>query len=80
MHKRPKHIDTKFHIVREKLEDKVVELVYTINWSTDQLAADVLTKALPHVKVGQHRQMLRGKKQIFLLNFGTIWVGALKKS
>ena len=54
MHKRSKHIDTKYHFIRENVEDKVVEL-YT---PTDQLAADLLTKAVPQVKQKQHRQFL----------------------
>ena len=51
MHKRSKHIDTKCHFIREKVNDNAVELVYT---STDQMAADLLTKALPQVKVEKH--------------------------
>ena len=61
MHKRSKHIDTKYHFIREKVEDNAVELVYT---PTDQLAADLLTKALPQVKVEQHRRVLLGQVQI----------------
>ena len=57
MHKRSKHIDTKFHIIREKIDDNSIQLVYT---PTDQLAADLLTKALPEVKVEQHRKQLLG--------------------
>ena len=77
MHKRSKHIDTKFHFIREKVEDKTVELVYT---PTDQLAADLLTKALPHVKVEQHRRMLMGQMQILLPIPKKIWVGVLEIS
>ena len=57
MHKRSKHIDTKYHFIREKIDDKSLELVYT---PTDQLAADLLTKALPQVKVELHRKQLMG--------------------
>ena len=55
MHKRSKHIDTKYHFIREKVDDNSVQLVYT---PTDQLAADLLTKSLPQVKVEQHRKQL----------------------
>ena len=47
MHKRSKHIDTKFHFLRE-VENDTVELVYG---PTNELAADLLTKSLPQVKV-----------------------------
>ena len=57
LHKRSKHIDTKFHFIREKVDDNSIQLVYT---PTDQLAADLLTKALPQVKVEQHRKQLLG--------------------
>ena len=57
MHKRSKHIDTKYHFIREKVDDNSVQLVYT---PTDQLAADLLTKSLPQVKVEQHRKQLLG--------------------
>ena len=55
MHKLLKHIDTKNHFLREKVNDSSIHLLYT---PTDQLAADLLTKALPEVKVEQHSQKL----------------------
>ena len=57
MHKRSKQINTKFHFIREKIDDNSIQLVYT---PTDQLAADLLTKALPQVKVEQHRKQFLG--------------------
>ena len=39
-HKRSKHIDTKSHFIRQKVDDKSVQLVYT---PTNQLAADEIT-------------------------------------
>ena len=53
MHQRSKHIDTKYHFIRKKIGDQSVQLVYT---PTDRLAADLLTKSLPQVKVEQHRK------------------------
>ena len=53
MHKRSKQIDTKYHSIRENVDDNSGQLIYT---STDQLAADLLTKSLPKVKVEQHRK------------------------
>ena len=57
MHKRSKHVDTKYDFIRDKIEEQSVELVYT---PSDQLAADLLTKSLPQVKVEQHRKTLMG--------------------
>ncbi|KAJ3559327.1 hypothetical protein NM688_g410 [Phlebia brevispora] len=42
-HARTKHIDIRFHFVREKIEDNKLEITYL---STDQMVADLLTKAL----------------------------------
>ena len=53
MHKRSKHFDTKFHFIQEKDDDNSFQLV---SRPTDQLAADLFTKALPQVKVEQHRK------------------------
>ena len=61
MHKRSKHIDTKYHFIREKIDDNSVQLAYT---PTDQLAADLLTKSLRHLKVDQHRKQILGQLQI----------------
>ena len=61
MHKNSKHIDTKIHFIQEKLDDKRIQLVYSL---TGQLAADILTKALPHVKVKRNRQMPMSQTQI----------------
>ena len=69
MHKRSKHIDTKNHFIREKIENNTVDIVYTPN---DQLAANLLTKALPQVKVEEHRRMLMGSMQVLPPNSGKI--------
>lgn len=42
-HKRTKHIDIKYHFIREKVETNEIELKYI---STDKNVADVLTKSL----------------------------------
>ena len=42
-HARTKHIDIKFHYVREALQDELVEIIYC---PTELMAADVLTKPL----------------------------------
>ncbi|CDO77187.1 hypothetical protein BN946_scf184705.g12 [Trametes cinnabarina] len=47
-HARIKHIDIRFHFIRWVIEDKKLCLVYC---PTDDMVADVLTKALPSPKV-----------------------------
>ena len=42
-HNRTKHIDIKFHYVREALEDGIINLIYC---PTEQMTADILTKPL----------------------------------
>ena len=69
MHNRSKHIDTKYHFTREKVDDNSVQMVYT---PTDQRAADLLTKSLPQVKVEQHRKQLWVQLQILPHDNGTI--------
>ena len=47
-HARTKHIDIRFHFIRWILEDKKIRLIYC---PTEDMVADVLTKALPSPKV-----------------------------
>jgi hypothetical protein len=54
-HDRSKHIDVKFHFIREHVEKGRVELVYV--GTQDQLA-DILTKALGRVRFIELRQKL----------------------
>ena len=42
-HNRTKHTDSKFHYVREALEDRTIDLIYC---PTEQMTADILTKPL----------------------------------
>lgn len=46
-HKRTKHIDVRYHFIREKFEDGIFKLEYV---QTDDQAADIMTKALPKPK------------------------------
>lgn len=46
-HQRTKHIDIKYHFVREKVESGEVELVYV---PTAMMQADFMTKNLPKPK------------------------------
>ena len=57
MNKRSKHIDTKLHFVRERVENKEIKSHYV---PTEEMTADILTKSLPRVKVEKHRTILLG--------------------
>lgn len=46
-HQRTKHIDIKYHFVREQVESKEFELVYV---PTTMMQADFMTKNLPRPK------------------------------
>lgn len=52
---RSKHIDTRFHYIRECVSDGVVEVDYV---RTDGQLADILTKALGRVRFVEMRQRL----------------------
>lgn len=54
-HRRTKHIDVKYHFIREKYHDKTVDITY-IN-SNEQLA-DIFTKALPRDRFEKLRTLI----------------------
>ena len=47
LHGRSKHINVRYHFVREKIENKELEVIYL---PTEKMVADVLTKGLPKIK------------------------------
>ena len=55
---RAKHIDIKYHSVKEAREREVAEFRYC---NTNVQAADVLTKSLARPKVVQFRNIIEGK-------------------
>ena len=57
MHKRCKHIETKFHFIRDKTEDGTISIHYV---PTDKMAADTITKFLPVSKVETFNYILMG--------------------
>lgn len=48
-HERSKHIDIRYHFVRDDVSEKIVDVKYL----SDKMIADILTKGLPSVKVKQ---------------------------
>ena len=51
-HSRTKHIDIKYHYVREALSNGVIDLAYC---PTEQMTADILTKPISHDRFETHR-------------------------
>src|SRR5450432_4798098 len=50
-HNRTKHIDVRYHFIRECSQDGLIKLAYI---PTTEMVADILTKALPQVKHDKH--------------------------
>jgi hypothetical protein len=50
-HARTKHIDIRFHFIRQAITDDTLTLIYC---PTDDMTADILTKSLPKWKVSTH--------------------------
>jgi len=46
-HSRSKHMDIRCHFIRQALSEHPIDLIYTL---TEEMIADVLTKALPYSK------------------------------
>ena len=59
MHKRSKHIETKFHFIRDKTEDGTISFHY---FPTDKKAADIFTKSVPVPKVETFRAVFGGNR------------------
>ena len=59
MHKRAKHIDIRFHFVRERVADGTVKLVYV---QTENQLADLLTKPLLKARILKIRGAVLGSQ------------------
>jgi hypothetical protein len=53
-HARTKHIDARYHFVRDCVKDGIFKIVHV---STHDMLADMLTKPLPRVLLEKHRLM-----------------------
>jgi hypothetical protein len=62
---RAKHIDIKYHFVKEARENKVVTFSYI---NTSKQAADILTKSLARPKLVQFRNIINGKAETLLVH------------
>src|SRR6266404_5864964 len=54
-HARTKHINIQYHFIREAIENGILKMVHC---PTDTMAADMLTKAVPHWKMKVHTNIL----------------------
>jgi hypothetical protein len=50
-HNRTKHIDVKYHFIRESSQHGLIQLTYI---PTDEMVADILTKSLPRDRHEKH--------------------------
>lgn len=62
-HNRSKHIDTRFHCLRDYITNKDVEVKYI---KTQDQAADIFTKPLKHYVIAKMRDMLGVIKKLSL--------------
>uniref|UniRef100_H3HAK5 Reverse transcriptase Ty1/copia-type domain-containing protein n=1 Tax=Phytophthora ramorum TaxID=164328 RepID=H3HAK5_PHYRM len=68
-HKRTKHIDIRYHFVREKVEDGQVVLQYV---STTNMLADMMTKAIPATQFSVLRSKLGIQGAIAVESSGSV--------
>ncbi len=54
-HSRTKHIDIKYHYVREAIQEKAIQVTYC---PTENMLADLLTKPLPRVRHQSLRKLI----------------------
>ena len=54
-HARTKHIDIRYHFIRDVIERGEIKLLYC---PTDDMTVDIFTKALTHFKVFKHAHSL----------------------
>jgi hypothetical protein len=57
-HSRTKHIDVRYHFIREHIKRKIIEVAYL---PSEDLPADMLTKSLDRIKFQKFRELLLTK-------------------
>lgn len=60
-HKRTKHIDVRYHFIRERYEENLFNLNYV---SSDEQLADIFTKALPKSRFQLLRELISIKEKV----------------
>ena len=56
-HLRSKHIDIRYHFIREEVQKGTVNLVYV---PTNDNAADIFTKPMPRIKLMKFKSIIMG--------------------
>ena len=72
MNKRSKHVETKFHFIRDKKEDVTISICYV---PSDKMAADIFRKSLPVSKVETFKTVLMGTDST---EVAQVWLGVLE--
>ncbi len=54
-HNRTKHIDVKYHFIRESCQNGLIKMIYI---PTGEMVADILTKSLPRDKHNKHMKSM----------------------
>jgi hypothetical protein len=62
-HKRSKHIDIKFHWLRQHVNPEVFNTVVLHHCTTTEMVADIFTKALTGVLFDRHSGTISGKRK-----------------
>jgi len=57
-HQHSKHIDIRYHFIREHVKEKAVELIHV---KTKNQVADIFTKPLPEESFNKFKELLRMK-------------------
>ncbi|KAD3338587.1 hypothetical protein E3N88_34108 [Mikania micrantha] len=74
-HGRSKHIDTRYHFIRESVEKEQIRIEYVCG---DEQKADILTKALPRVKFEEMKIKL-GLKDVTSLGSASRQISEIKE-
>ena len=69
-HSKAKHIDRRWHFVRDAVRDGIIEFVYC---PTDKQPSDIMTKSLGGVKFAKFRDHIMGIKSIDFQRFLRKW-------
>ena len=60
-HSRTKHIDIRYHFIRQHVQDGTIQLEYI---PTDQMLADILTKSQPGPRFKENASQIVSSKEL----------------